>query len=129
LIKPEIEKELYSYMAAIYREHDSPTIIINGIHDHVHILAWLSRKITVSDLIEEVKRSSSKWIKSKGTGFKNFYWQNGYGVFGVGRSHVSVVKRYIANQKAHHYRRTFKEEYISYLKRYGINYDPRYLWD
>jgi REP element-mobilizing transposase RayT len=129
LIKPAIEKELFSYMAAIYRENDSPALIINGTQDHVHILTLLSRKITVADLIEEVKKNSSKWIKSKGIGFENFYWQNGYAALGIGQSHVNVLMRYIRNQKEHHRKKTFKQEYISFLRKYSIDYDERYLWD
>jgi len=98
-IKPEIEKELFSYMAAIFREYESPALTINGTEDHVHSLAILSRKITVAKLIEEVKKSSSKWIKTKGELYRNFYWQSGYAALGIGQSNVETLKRYIANQK------------------------------
>ncbi len=128
-IKPEIEEELLKYMAAICREYESPAIAINGTEDHVHMLISLSRKIALSDLIEEVKKSSSKWIKTKGTAYKNFYWQNGYGAFSIGQSNVETLKRYIAKQKDHHQQQTFQEEFRIFLKIYNIEYDERYVWD
>lgn len=129
LIKPEIEKELFSYMAAIFRENESPALTINGTENHVHSLVILSRKVTVAKLIEEVKKSSSKWIKTKGVFYKNFYWQSGYAVLGIGQSGIESLKTYIANQKEHHRRKTFQEEYIEFLKQYNIEYDERYVWD
>ncbi|MDZ7360012.1 MAG: IS200/IS605 family transposase [candidate division KSB1 bacterium] len=129
LIKPEIEKELFSYMAAIFRQYDSPAITINGNDDHVHILCALSRKMALSDLLEEVKKSSSKWIKTKGAAYKNFYWQNGYGAFSIGQSGVEALKKYIATQKEHHRRKTFQDEFREFLKLYNIEYDERYVWD
>ena len=94
LIKSEIEKELFSYMASIFRAHESPALTINGTEDHVHNLVILSRKITVAKLVEEVKKSSSKWIKTKGEFYRNFYWQSGYAAFGIGQSNVEALKRY-----------------------------------
>ena len=128
-IKQEIEKELFSYMASIFRAYESPALIINGTEDHVHSLTILSRKITVAKLIEEVKKSSSKWIKTKGTLYRNFYWQSGYAALGIGQSNIEALKRYIANQKEHHRQKTFQEEYMEFLKKYNIEYDERYVWD
>lgn len=129
LIKPEIEKELFSYMAAIFRENESPALTINGTENHVRNLVILSRKVTVAKLIEEVKKSSSKWIKTKGVFYKNFYWQSGYAALGIGQSDIEPLKTYIANQKEHHRRKTFQEEYLEFLKKYNIEYDERYVWD
>jgi REP element-mobilizing transposase RayT len=129
LIKPEIEKELFSYMAAIFRQYESPAITINGTDDHVHILCPLSRKMALSDLLEEVKKSSSKWTKTKGAAYKNFYWQNGYGAFSIGQSGVEALKKYIATQKEHHRQKTFQDEFREFLKLYNIEYDERYVWD
>ncbi|MCG3157095.1 MAG: hypothetical protein DKINENOH_03726 [bacterium] len=128
-IRPEIEKELFSYMAAIFREYESPALTINGTEDHVHALIILSRKITVAKVIEEVKKSSSKWIKTKDAFYKNFYWQNGYAALGIGQSNIEALKKYIADQKEHHRKKTFQEEYIAFLKKYNIEYDERYVWD
>ncbi len=129
LIKPEIETELFKYMSSIYREHKSPALALNGTDNHVHSLVSLAKTITLSKLIEEVKRSSSKWIKTKGEAYRNFYWQNGYGAFSISQSHVEALKRYIANQKEHHKRQTFQDEFRALLRRYGVEYDERYVWD
>lgn len=128
-IKPEIEIEMFRYMAAIFRQYESPALAINGTENHVHVLTVLSRKITVAKLIEEVKKSSSKWIKTRGEYYRNFYWQSGYAALGIGQSNVETLKRYIANQKEHHRKTAFQEEYIAFLKNYGIEYDERYVWD
>jgi putative transposase len=128
-IIPAIEKELHPYMAKIFREVKSPSLTIDGTSDHVHILFSLGRVIKVADLVEEVKTESSKWIKTKGREFKNFHWQRGYGAFSIGQSNVAALKRYITNQKQHHRRITFQDEYRKFLKAYGIKYDERYVWD
>ncbi len=80
-------------------------------------------------LLEEVKRKSSKWIKTKGEEYSNFYWQRGYGIFSVNPADIDVVARYIRNQKEHHANKTFKEEFRNYLKKYHVDYDERYVWD
>jgi REP element-mobilizing transposase RayT len=129
LIKPEIEDELFKYMCGILREHESPALAINGTEDHVHLLISLSRKVALSDLLEEVKKSSSKWIKTKGPEYKNFYWQNGFGAFSIGESGAPALKKYIAEQKEHHRKKTFQEELREFLKLYHIEYDERYVWD
>ncbi len=128
-ITPIIEKELHPYMAKIFRELKSPSLAIDGTSDHVHMLFSLARVITVADLVEELKTSTSKWIKTKGKEFRNFHWQRGYGAFSIGQSNVEVLKRYIRNQKAHHRRVTFQDEYRKFLKLYGIDYDERYVLD
>ena len=128
-ITPAIETELHPYMAKIFRELKSPSLTIDGTSDHVHILFSLGRVIRVADLVEEVKTESSKWIKTKGREFRNFHWQRGYGAFSIGQSNVAALMRYIANQKQHHRRITFQDEYRKFLKSYGIEYDERYVWD
>jgi REP element-mobilizing transposase RayT len=129
IIDPDIEKELYPYMATLFRECDSPAIIINGVSNHVHNLFLLSRKFAISQVVENVKKKSSKWIKTKGERYKSFYWQNGYGTFSVSRTHVDVVKKYILNQKSHHAKTSFQGEYRKLLDKYKIKYDERYVWD
>lgn len=128
-ITPAIETELHPYLAKIFRELKSPSLTIDGTSDHVHILFSLGRVIKVADLVEEVKTESSKWIKTKGREFRNFHWQRGYGAFSIGQSNVPALKRYISNQKQHHRRITFQDEYRKFLKAYGIEYDERYVWD
>ena len=129
IIDADIENELHRYMAKLFRECDSPGIIINSTSNHIHNLFLLSRKFTISQVVEKGKKTSSKWIKTKGELYKSFYWQNGYGTFSISQSHVDVVKKYISNQKQHHKKISFKEEYIKLLEKYGIEYDERYVWD
>lgn len=116
-------------MATIFRELKSPSLAIDGTDDHVHILCSLARVIKVADLVEEVKTSTSKWIKTKGREYRNFHWQRGYGAFSIGQSNVALLKRYIRNQKEHHKRVTFQDEYRKFLKAYGIGFDERYIWE
>jgi putative transposase len=128
-ITEAIEKELYPYTAKIFRELKSPTLSVGGTDDHLHILFSLARTIEVAELIEKVKMKTSKWIKTKGEEFENFYWQRGYGAFSIGQSQVETLKRYITRQRIHHQRVTFQDEYRKFLKSYAIDYDERYVWD
>jgi REP element-mobilizing transposase RayT len=128
-ITPPIESELHPYMAKIFRELKSPSLAIDGTDDHLHILFSLSRVIKIAELVEEVKTSTSKWIKTKGPEFKNFHWQTGYGAFSIGQSNVPLLKRYISGQKKHHQGRSFQDEYRKFLEAYEIDYDERYVWD
>ncbi|MBF0274338.1 MAG: IS200/IS605 family transposase [Nitrospinae bacterium] len=128
-IKEPIQKELYAYMATILKGCESPAIIIGGVDDHVHILCRLSKSEKLFSVIEEVKKKSSKWIKTKGKEYEEFYWQKGYGAFSIGSSQVDDLKRYINNQKEHHSQRSFQDEYRGLLKRYDVEYNESYLWD
>ena len=128
LIKTDVESELYAYLGGILQKNKSVPIAINGVEDHVHILCIMSKNIALADLLEELKRNSSRWIKTKGSDYTDFAWQGGYGGFSVSQSKVDVVKLYIENQKEHHKTETFKEEYIRFLKEYGIDYNEDYLW-
>jgi REP element-mobilizing transposase RayT len=128
-LTPQIELELYPYLATVFAEMDSPALIINGTADHVHCLFRLSRKVSLMDVVEEVKKRSSKWIKTKGQEFQRFSWQAGYGAFSIGESMVARLRQYIARQKDHHRRRTFQEEFREFLARYNVEYDERYVWD
>jgi putative transposase len=119
---------LYGYMAAVLRNCGCPPVLINSVEDHVHILFELSRTVSVSQAVEEVKKTSSKWIKTQGSKFTAFAWQAGYGAFAVSESNVSAVRRYIATQREHHRRKSYQEEYLQFLKRHGVA-DERYVWD
>ena len=129
LIDKKIKEELYAYMAGISNKLESKVIQIGGIEDHVHILCKLSRKIAMMKLVEEIKSHSSKWIKSKGVSYQNFYWQNGYGGFSVNPKEIDIVINYIKNQEEHHKKRTFQEEYRMFLNQYKMEFDERYVWD
>jgi putative transposase len=124
-----IRGPLCTYASGVLRDLDSPAIAINAWHDHVHILFTLSKNHSLSQVVMEVKRATSKWIKTQGTEFAGFHWQSGYGAFSIGQSGVEEVKKYIANQAEHHRVKTFEEEFRSFLKRYQLEFDERYLWD
>jgi REP element-mobilizing transposase RayT len=129
LIIPDVREELWAYLVGTLRNLESPSLLINGVEDHVHILFSLSRNYAVKTIVEELKKSSSKWIKTKGPGFHGFAWQNGYGAFSVSQSAVESTRRYIALQEEHHRRMTFQEEFRRFLARYEVAYDERYVWD
>ena len=128
LISPEMEKDLFSYMTGIVRNCDSKLLAINGTADHVHVLVSLSKNWALAGFMEELKKDSSKWIKTKGPEFGDFYWQEGYGAFSIGEANIDKTKAYIARQKEHHRRMTFKEEFVAFLERNKVEYDERYIW-
>lgn len=128
-IDDEISNELYAYLGGTCKAIDCTPIKIGGYYDHVHILCNLSKKIPLMKLLEEVKKSSSKWIKSKNQKYKNFYWQDGYAAFSVNPSEIDAVIHYISNQKAHHHKVSFQDECRLLFKDYNIEYDERYVWD
>jgi putative transposase len=127
LIREETDSELYSYMGGILKNCKSIPIKIGGTADHIHILCTLPKTMALSDLMEEVKKSSSKWIKTKGDHYRSFYWQDGYGGFSVGKTSVDLVSDYVSNQKKHHCKVTVKEEYIKLLEENGVEFDERYI--
>ena len=128
-IQPPVEAELHHYLGGICNNLGCQVIKIGGYTDHVHILCMLSRKIALMKLLEEIKSHSSKWIKTKGDSYRNFYWQEGYGAFSVNPSEVETVVAYVTNQHRHHSKKTFQEEYLAFLKKYKVPYDERYVWD
>ena len=124
-----IQPQLYRCIGGLCNAFDSTPVKVGGYYDHVHILCRLSRKIAVMKLLEEVKKGSSKWMKTLGGEYSNFHWQDGYGAFSVNPTEISVVIDYIKNQDAHHAHKTFQEEFRAFLKKYGVDYDERYVWD
>lgn len=124
-----IEVELGKYIAGVCRELKCPSHKIGGNDDHMHIACSLSRTMSISKVIEEIKTSSSKWIKTKDARYADFAWQNGYGAFSIGQSQLDDLRHYIANQRQHHQRLTFQEEFRALLSKYEIEFDERYVWD
>lgn len=129
LIDEAIESELYAYLGGVCNEMDCQSIKVGGYLDHVHVLCFLSKKVALMDLLEEIKKRSSKWIKTKGKQYENFYWQNGYGAFSVNYQGIDKVSYYIHNQYLHHNGETFQQEYLRLLIEHMMEYDERYLWD
>ena len=127
LIKEEWKEALYTYMTGVVRTRKHKLIAINGMPDHVHLLIGLHPEEGLTDLVRETKKATNKWIRMKGYS-KNFYWQSGYGAFSVSRSSLDQVIAYIMNQEEHHATKTLSEEYVGFLKSYGIKYDERYIF-
>jgi REP element-mobilizing transposase RayT len=125
----QLRDELHHYLGGACRTLDSPSLIVGGIEDHVHILCRLSRTRTISELIRELKRESSKWIKTKSAELRDFHWQDGYGAFSISPSHCEMLRKYIAGQEEHHKAETFQDEFRRLLKKYAVEYDERYVWD
>ena len=124
-----IRRDLEAYMAGTLRQCESPIAFVKSVPDHVHIFCSLSKNIAACKLVEEVKTSSSKWIKTKGPVFQDFQWQTGYGIFSVSPSNEEAVRDYIANQEEHHRQSTFQEEFRRILKKHKVEFDERYVWD
>lgn len=124
-----IETELVKYLATACRTLQCPSHAIGGADDHIHIACSLARTIAASKLVQEIKQDSSKWMKSKGERFAEFAWQNGYGAFSIGQSQLSDLRTYITNQREHHRRTTFQDEFRQICNKYGVELDERYVWD
>jgi putative transposase len=129
LIMPEIERDLFSYMHGIVENNNSKLILANGTANHVHLLISIGKTLSISELIGDIKRDSSSWVKTQDRKFSQFYWQEGYGAFSVGQTEDERVIKYIANQKEHHQQKDYKTEFRGFLRKYKIEYDERYVWD
>jgi putative transposase len=129
LLDAELKARLFPYLGGIIRGHDGKALIINGPADHVHILASLTAKHSLSDLMRELKADSSGWIHKNFSNLKLFAWQIGYGAFSVSHSNLAEVEKYIANQEEHHRNISFQEELVAFLKKHQIEYNERFLWE
>ena|SRR5579863_5313578 len=126
-ITDAVRPGLHGYMAGVLKELNSPALIINSMADHAHVLCSLSKNLAVCKMAEEVKKSSSKWMKTQGV--PSFGWQNGYGAFSVSQSNAASVRNYINKQQEHHRKVSFQDEFRRFLEKYQISYDERYVWD
>ena len=129
MIGEALQPDVNRYIAGILKKLECPAVIVGGAADHVHVLFNLNRSRSVSDVVEEVKTGSSKWIKTKGEGLDAFAWQNGYGAFSVSESMVAQVKTYIEKQAEHHRKTSFQEELVAFLKKHRIEYDEKFIWE
>ena len=116
-------------MPGICRGLKCPALIVGGVDDHVHTLCRLGKSVEIADLVRDLKRDSSKWVKEERPDLSGFYWQAGYGAFSVSPSHVAALKDYILHQEEHHRRETFQDEFRRLCKKYGLEIDERYVWD
>jgi len=124
-----VREELHRYLGGIMAKLDCQPLIVGGVADHVHLLSTLSRTRQAANVVKEVKRGSTLWVKAQWAELAEFSWQSGYGVFSIGASQAPAVKRYIANQEMHHHTISYQDEFRTLLRRYGIDFDERYVWD
>jgi REP element-mobilizing transposase RayT len=127
LIREDVRVGLHGYIAGTLKNIESPALVINSVADHVHILCQLSKNLAPCKLVEEVKKSSTKWMKAQGVPL--FARQNGYGMFSVSQSNADEVRDYIEGQAEHHKKRDSKAEFREFCKRYNVPIDERYVWD
>ena len=118
---------LHQYIGQLVNTTDCHVVTVGGTGNHVHTLVLLNSTESVAHLIEEMKRNSSRWIKTLGKQYEMFAWQGGYAAFSVSQSLVEKTKNYIANQVEHHKKKSFKDEYLEFLRLYNINFDERYV--
>jgi putative transposase len=123
-----LRNEMHSFLGGACRTFDCPVLRVGGVADHVHILCRLGRKASVADLVKEINRASSIWVKDRSPSLRDFYWQAGYGAFSVSPSHVERLIEYIENQEAHHRKESFQDEFRRLLRKYGLEWDERYVW-
>lgn len=128
-IKEDDLNRLHAYLGQLVNGTGCQTIRVGGVDDHVHALMLLSRNENVSHLVEEMKRNSSRWLKTLSKYYETFAWQGGYAVLSVSQSLVDRTRTYIENQHTHHKTKSFEDEYIEFLKLYGIEYDERYVFN
>jgi REP element-mobilizing transposase RayT len=124
-----IRSALHAYLATVARNAGCECFRVGGVVDHVHLAISLSRTLTTAKLIEELKTSSSRWLKTQATALAAFAWQRGYAAFSVGPSDLAALRNYIDTQEHHHHKQTFEEELRAFLAKYGIEHDERYMWD
>ena len=129
MITSQIETELFDYIGGIASNNNSKLVAAGGTQNHVHLLLLMNKTIGLSELVGDIKRNSSRWLKTKGCNFKSFGWQDGFAAFSVGQTQVSMVKEYISHQKEKHGSKKFEDEMRSFFDKYQIEYDERYVWD
>ena len=124
----DIEERIWAYIGGIARTHKMTALQIGGVDDHIHALMTAPAIIAPAQIAQYLKSDSSKWIHDQFRNLRGFSWQDGYGAFTVSKSNLPEVVRYIQNQREHHRKNTFQDEYLEFLRKHGIEYDERYLW-
>ena len=126
---PSVRGPLHAYLATVLKNQDCPALTIGGTSDHAHLLFRLSKNLALAEVVEKVKTTSSKWLKTQARTLQSFHWQKGYGGFSVSPAEVDSVAAYIEGQEEHHRGVSFQDEYRRFLKEYGVEYGERWLWD
>ena len=124
-----IREELHAYIGGIVENQKGNLLKAGSVADHIHLLIAHPRTCSPSELVQEIKTGSSKWLKTKAARYAEFHWQGGYGIFSISPAHRPALEAYIANQEEHHQKVTFQDEYRRLLNKYGVSFDERYLWD
>jgi REP element-mobilizing transposase RayT len=124
-----VRPRVHAYLATICRDLGAELVHVGGVADHVHIVTTLPRTLSQAEFIEQMKKTSSKWIKTLDARYRGFFWQRGYGAFSVSPSQLDAVVSYVKTQEEHHRSRTFQEEYRELLRKHGVEFDERYVWD
>ena len=125
----DVRPRMHAYLATVCRDLGAEVVRVGGVADHVHIVTTLPRTVSQAQLIEQIKKVSSKWIKKLDARYRGFFWQRGYGAFSVSPSQLEAVMQYVDTQQEHHRTRTFQEEYRELLHKHGLDFDERYVWD
>ena len=128
IIQPVWQEQLHKYITGIVQNNGHKLLAINSMPDHLHMFAGLNPKQSISDLMQLVKGDSSEFVNKENFTPRKFHWQDGYGAFSNSRSHIDKVVKYIINQKEHHHKKTFREEYLEMLKAYAVEYDEKYIF-
>jgi len=128
-LNEDVRPRVHAYPATVCRDLGADLVQVGGAADHVHIVTTLPRTVSQAELIEQIKKTSSKWIKALDARYRGFFWQRGYGAFSVSPSQLDAVFRYIESQQEHHRTRRFQEEYRELLRRHDVAFDERYVWD
>jgi putative transposase len=125
----DVRPRMHAYLATVCRDLGAELVRVGGVRDHVHIVTTLPRTLSQAQFIEQIKKASSKWVKDLDAQYRGFFWQRGYGAFSVSPSQLDGMLQYVDAQQEHHRTRTFQEEYRALLRRHGIDFDERYIWD
>ena len=126
---PQVREQMHAYLGGVCPNLDSPALAIGGVEDHVHLLRRQAKGITVSDLLRDIKRSSSINIKTQTPALSSFHWRTGFGAFSISPSHVEPLTNYIQHQAEHHRCVTFQDEFRTLCRKNGVEWDERYVWD
>jgi REP element-mobilizing transposase RayT len=125
----DIRPRMHAYLATICRDVGAEVVRIAGVADHVHVVTTLPRTISQAEMLESIKKKSSKWIKGLSPDYRAFYWQRGYAAFSVSPSQIEGLLTYLESQEEHHRSRSFQEEFREFLRKHGVQCDERYMWD
>ncbi len=128
-LRDPVRESLHRSVATVFQNLGCPAIIMNSVTDHIHILFELGRTMSISEVVKEIKKSSSRWLKTQGAEFAVFEWQAGYGAFTVSESNQAAVQKHIANQAEHHRTLSFQEEYLAFLRKHRVAFEEKYVWD